>query len=100
MSLLFSFFICICFAQVRHQDNTSFFPSSIYSIKLILLSFLLQICFCAPAEYLTDSRIDEIQSNLNEVNGLSSKCIDEMMEVFKQFRKETTKKQKIGAAVS
>lgn len=56
--------------------------------------------FSAPTQYITDSRIAEIQSNLLEINGLSSKCIDEMMEVFKQFRKETTEKQKIGAAVS
>lgn len=54
----------------------------------------------APTEYLTESRINEIKSNLNEIDGLSSKCIDELIELFKQFHKETTEKQKIGAAVS
>lgn len=51
-------------------------------------------------EYLTDAKIDDLQSRLKATPGMSSSAVDEFIEILRKFRKDTPEKEKLVGVVS
>lgn len=68
-----------------------------------------QTCLSAPTgdasnsesdEYLTDTKIDEINSRLKMTPDMNSKSVDDFTEILRKFRKDSSEKDRIDGAVS